>query len=137
MSVKEIHFCREGRRDCEKSKYEHSSYWRILPGMACTRAMHMFMDGRADICSCNICTFTIHGGRIRTTHMYRTYGIRAIQEQLPGSSCRGAKPAMRVMVVNKCVRFTSLPVNGKAMFDYIFNNLFYSESSRHSEPADD
>jgi len=26
----------------------------------------------------------------RATHMYRTYGIRATQEQLPRSSCRGA-----------------------------------------------
>ena len=26
--------------------------------------VHMSMEGRADICSCNICTSTIHGGRI-------------------------------------------------------------------------
>ena len=26
----------------------------------------------------------------RATHMYRTYGSRAMQEQLPRSSCRGA-----------------------------------------------
>ena len=63
---------------------------------------------RADNRSCNICTSTIRGGRIRVT-----------QERLP----RSKKPAMQVMVVDKCVRFMSLAVNGGAV---IVNNRFNS-----------
>ena len=41
------------------------------------RATHMYMYGRTDICSCNICTSTIRGGRIRVTQGAVT------EEQLP------------------------------------------------------
>ncbi len=65
----------------------------------------MSMDGRTDICSCNICTSTVRGGR-----------SRAMQEQLP----RSKKPAMRVMVVDKCVRFMSMAVNGAVVLLGLF-----------------
>ena len=61
----------------------------------------MSMDGRTDICSCNICTSTIRGGRTRVT-----------QEQLP----RSKKPGLRLMVVANCAQFTFLAVNVTAVY---------------------
>ena len=73
---------------------------------------------------CIFRTSHVHVGRMdgsRTTHMYRTYGSRVTQEQLPRSGCRVAiaeeqKPALRVMVVANCARFKSLAVNVTAVY---------------------
>ncbi len=47
--------------------------------------------------------------------MYRTYGSRATQEQLPRSYAEEQKPAMRVMVVDRCSQFMSLTFSGTAV----------------------
>ena len=61
--------------------------------------------------------------------MYRTYGIRAMQELLKRSYCRGAvveehKPAMRHTVSGNGSHFMPLSVNGAAVI--IFNKAGYA-----------
>ena len=66
--------------------------------------------GNADIAGANIC----HPWRLNTrSRPPRTVEVQVLQEQ---------KPAMRVMVVDKCVRFMSLAVNGTTV------NLIISRS---------
>jgi len=69
-----------------------------------TRRKATYTDvGNADIAGANIC----HPWRLNTrSRPPRTVEVQVLQEQ---------KPAMRVMVVDKCVRFTSLAVNGTAV----------------------
>ena len=70
------------------------------------------------IAPCIFHTSHNHVGRMdgsRTTHMYRTYGSRVTH----GAVTEEQKPAIRVMVGDKCVRFMSLAVDGTAVVNNI------------------
>ncbi len=69
-----------------------------------TRRKTTYTDvGNADIAGANICHPWWLNTRIRPP---RTVEVQVLQEQ---------KPAMRVMVVDRCPRFMSLAVNGIAV----------------------
>ena len=75
---------------------------------ATTRRETTYTDvGNADIAGANICHPWWLNTRIRPP---RTVEVQVLQEQ---------KPAMRVMVVANCVRFTSLAVNETAVTIYL------------------
>jgi len=49
----------------------------------------------------------------RTMHMYRTYGIRAMQEQLPRSNCRvGSTDLFRIISTTEKIIINNTNNNG-------------------------
>jgi len=80
--------------------------------LSTTRRETTYMDvGNADIAGANIC----HPWWLNTrSRPPRTVEVQVLQEQ---------KPAMRVMVIERCSRFMSLTVNATAVIQIIITFL--------------
>ena len=89
--------------------------------LAETRREPTYTDvGNADIAGANICHPWWLNTRIRPL---RTVEVQVLQEQ---------KPAMRVMVVDRCPRFMSLTINGTAV-KKVINTIDFMGAYNYTE----